>query len=92
MLEEPLGEVEDPPPLAQHVGGHPLLDTNLSRSWLCLAPMAHGNSQAPVAQEGATARNEFSLRMYPPRTGLGTKEVSESGSIATGPVLYGWTL
>ena len=27
MLEEPLGEVEDPPPLAQHVGGHPLLDT-----------------------------------------------------------------
>src|SRR3954471_7755170 len=24
---KPLGEVEDPPPLAQHVGGHPLLDT-----------------------------------------------------------------
>ena len=46
---KPLGEAEDPPPLAQHVGGHPLQDTNLSRSWLCLAPMAHGNSQAPVA-------------------------------------------
>jgi hypothetical protein len=27
MLEEPLGEVEDPPPLAQHVGGRPLPET-----------------------------------------------------------------
>jgi hypothetical protein len=39
---KPLGEVEDPPPLAQHVGGHPLLDTNLPRSWLCPALKAQG--------------------------------------------------
>jgi hypothetical protein len=49
MLEEPLGEVEVPPPLAQHVGGHPLLDTNLLRSWLCPDPMARGSSQALLA-------------------------------------------
>jgi len=39
MLEEPLGEVEDPPPLAQHVGGHRI---NLSRSRLCPDPIHQG--------------------------------------------------
>ena len=89
---KPLGEAEDPPPLAQHVGGHPLLDTNLLRIWLCPDPMAHGNPQALLAQQVATAGNGFSLRMYPPRIGLGTKEFSESASIATGPRPCGWTL
>jgi hypothetical protein len=31
---KPLGEVEDPPPLAQHVGGHPLLDTTFREACL----------------------------------------------------------
>jgi hypothetical protein len=54
MLEEPLGEVEDPPPLAQHVGGHPLLDINLSRSRLCPDPIHQGPVLGPKRSEGGS--------------------------------------
>src|SRR5215212_7490229 len=48
---KPLGEAEDPPPLAQHVGGHPLLDTNHQPSEKLALPRSYsaGISQAIAA-------------------------------------------
>ena len=84
---KPLGEAEDPPPLAQHVGGHPLLDTNLLRIWLCPDPMAHGNSQALIHLLGTSVNRGLEGLGAPPKLPLSQPAPASRQGVSVGVVL-----